>query len=131
MRGGAFLILFLALAMSVTVSSDARKVKRSRSPTVTQANENCVDVRIAGAVTTDFSCLNAGLKNKVAQSRRESQIDTTTSVKSSSSALGTFNIAAEKLKMGQNFGKSVVPYRPPPPVYRPVAGPPPPPPQQK
>ncbi len=85
-------------------------------------SESCIEVRIAGEVATDFSCVNAAMKNTIDRSRRETKLDTTLGPQSSSAALGTFNIAAEKLRMGQNFGHSIYPYRPAPPVYAPILG---------
>lgn len=128
MRVRLFLAGFLATIAGAPLNAEEPREQSTAAPA---EPENCVEVRIDGAATKDFTCVNAGMKSAIKNSRDTGQIDTSLGVSSPSSALGTFNIAAEKLKMGENFGKSVVPFRPPPLPPRPALGPAAPGPKQK
>jgi hypothetical protein len=80
---------------------------------------NCTDVQVGSAQSYD--CINAQLGNVAnAQPRPSSATDAPISASSPGYETGTFNQAATANRLGQNFGKSVVPYRPtqniPPPL---------------
>jgi hypothetical protein len=80
---------------------------------------NCTDVQVGSA--RSYDCINAQLGNVAnAQQRPSSATDAPISASSPGYATGTFNQAATANRLGQNFGKSVVPYRPanniPPPL---------------
>jgi hypothetical protein len=122
MRRLFYIIASICMSIEAVGVAFARQPER-QPPAEVSEPENCVEVRISNAASKDFSCTNAGLKNAIKTSRAPSQIDTNIGVTSSPAKLGTFNIAAERLKMGENFGKSVVPYRPPTPVPSPGLGP--------
>jgi hypothetical protein len=66
-----------------------------------------------------FGCLNETLKKKVDQVNpvlNAPPID----AKSQDLKVGTVNIPAVQQQYGQNFGHSVIPYRPPSPVFAPL-----------
>jgi hypothetical protein len=63
-----------------------------------------------------FGCLNETLKRQVDQINpvlNAPPID----AKSQDLKVGTVNVPAVQQQYGQNFGHSVIPYRPPPPVF--------------
>ena len=68
-----------------------------------------------------LGCLNDQLKAKVDEvnpTLATPPID----AKSSDLKVGTVNVPGVQQQYGKNFGKSVVPYRPPPPVYNGIGG---------
>ncbi len=78
------------------------------------ASERCVDVEIAGS--RSFSCLNQELK------RQADQINPSVNVapidaRSPDIQVGVVNVPAVQQQYGQNFGRSVIPYRPAPPIF--------------
>jgi hypothetical protein len=76
---------------------------------------SCVDVQIG----TDryYSCLNRQWARMVPPTRFSSSADAPYSATSPAPQVGTFNQAATAERLGSNFGKSVVPQRPPPAVF--------------
>lgn len=83
----------------------------------TPATPPCVNVDVGGAVRTDFDCLNARLKGDADAAHKGQPQLKALDARSSDLSLGVYNEAAKRQQMGRNFGKSVVPFRPPPPVY--------------
>jgi hypothetical protein len=81
--------------------------------------DSCVEVEIDGTKT--FDCLNGKLKNQV---ERVVPVPNMPPIGTQSQdiQLGITNMPAVRQQYGPNFGKSVVPYRPPPPVYSPPLG---------
>lgn len=75
----------------------------------------------------DYACLNSELKTAAAAAQpTPSAADAVTSQATTPSKVGTFSHTATAQRMGQNFGKSAQPYRPPAPIYsNPAAGRPP------
>ncbi|WP_371424489.1 hypothetical protein [Tardiphaga sp.] len=76
--------------------------------------ERCVEVEIGGA--RSFGCLNQTLKrdvDKVNPTLNLPPID----ARSGDTKIGVVNLPGVQQQYGQNYGRSVVPYRPPPPVY--------------
>ena len=66
-------------------------------------------------------CLNDQLKAKVDEvnpTLTTPPID----AKSSDLKVGTVNVPGVQQQYGKNFGKSVIPYRPPPPIYGGIGG---------
>jgi hypothetical protein len=79
---------------------------------------NCTDVQVGSAQSYD--CINAQLGAVAAGTQRySSDLNAPVSANSPSNTVGVFNQSATANRLGQNFGKSVTPYRPsyvPPPV---------------
>jgi len=75
----------------------------------------------------DYACLNQALKAAVKAGRpAPPAVDAATAQANTPSKVGTFSHAATAQRMGQNFGHSAQPYRPPAPTYaNPVRGTPP------
>ncbi len=67
-----------------------------------------------------YACLNQWIARQV-PNRPLPGADTLTA-NSPSNAVGTYNQAATKERLGDAFGHSVVPQRPPPPVYNTIPG---------
>ncbi len=81
----------------------------------------CTDVDVGSA--HGYDCLNAQLNNLVQGTPRPSAAtDAPYSATSPSNVVGTFNEGATRNRLGANFGKSVIPSRPPPAVYAPPLG---------
>lgn len=83
------------------------------------ATPACVNVDVGGALRTDFDCLNARFKGDVEAAQKGLPQFKGLDARSGDVALGVYNETAKRQQMGGNFGKSVVPLRPPPPVYPP------------
>jgi hypothetical protein len=79
--------------------------------------ESCVDVRIGDELS--YACLNQELEKLAPMKRYSAEQDSPYSAGSPAPVVGTFNQAATRERLGNNFGKSVVPQRPPAPVYTP------------
>jgi hypothetical protein len=73
---------------------------------------NCTNVQV-GSVQS-YDCINAQL-GAVARGTQRFSSDTDAPVGSSSpsNVVGTFNEGATRNRLGRNFGKSAIPYRPP------------------
>ena len=80
------------------------------------SHQHCVDKN-----DRSLGCLNDQLKAKVDEvnpTLAAPPID----AKSSDLKVGTVNVPGVQQQYGKNFGKSVIPYRPPPPVYGGIGG---------
>ena len=78
--------------------------------------QTCVQVQIAGQKPSSFNCLNQQLQQQVQGAQGTPGIPPVTS-SSPSNKVGTFNEQGISEQYGKNFGKSVVPFRPPAPVF--------------
>ncbi len=76
--------------------------------------QTCVDVRIGSDAY--YSCLNQKLAASV-PGRRSSAHDAPLTATSPAPAVGTYNQAATRERLGDSFGHSAIPQRPPPAVY--------------
>ena len=81
------------------------------------AAKTCVQVQIAGQKTSAYNCLNQELRQQAEGAATGGVPAAPLGAGSPSSAVGTFNEQGVKEQYGQNFGKSVIPYRPPAPVF--------------
>jgi hypothetical protein len=84
------------------------------------ARERCVDVEIGGEHA--FGCLNQELKRQADRANPTLNVPPI-DAKSSDIRVGVFNEPGVRQQYGQNFGRSVVPYRPPPPIFSAPGGP--------
>jgi hypothetical protein len=80
------------------------------------SGQACVQVQVAGQKPSPFNCLNQQLQQDV-QGTGATQPHLPLVATSPSNQVGTFNEQGVAEQYGQNFGKSVVPYRPPAPVF--------------
>ena len=80
------------------------------------AGRTCVQVEVAGQAASSLNCLNQALARQL-QSHGLAPPPAPLGAGSPSNAVGTFNEQSVREQYGRNFGKSVVPYRPPPPAY--------------
>jgi hypothetical protein len=78
--------------------------------------QTCVQVHIQGQKPNPYDCLNQQLQSQV-QGNNQSSPSLPLGANSPSNEVGTFNEQGLKEQYGQNFGKSVVPYRPPAPIF--------------
>ncbi len=82
--------------------------------------ERCVDVQIGN--DRSIGCLNQRLRREV--DRVNPTINTPPiDAKSQDIRVGVVNIPGVQQQYGQNFGRSVIPFRPPAPVYSSQIGP--------
>jgi hypothetical protein len=91
----------------------------SCAPTVaapSPTGSNCVDVQIGDDRTPYLSCLNDQLKKSVERERAAPQPAAPLSATSPPNQIGTFNETSARQTMGNTFGTSPVPQRPPKPV---------------
>jgi hypothetical protein len=77
----------------------------------------CVDVEIGGDRSAYFKCLNEQIQKKVEHEHGTPQPTAPIDAQSPSNQVGTANDAAAREKMGNAFGKSATPQRPPKPVF--------------
>ena len=88
----------------------------SPTPSPDASHQHCVDKN-----DRSLGCLNDQLKAKVDEvnpTLTTPPID----AKSSDLKVGTVNVPGVQQQYGKNFGKSVIPYRPPPPIYGGIGG---------
>jgi hypothetical protein len=72
----------------------------------------CTDVQVGSAQSYD--CINAKLGAVARGTQRfSSDADAPVASSSPSNVVGTFNEGATRNRLGANFGKSAIPYRPP------------------
>jgi hypothetical protein len=79
-----------------------------------QTKESCVDVKIG--MEQYYSCLNQRLQSGIEQHRFTSR-DAPYSAASPDPAVGGFNATATRERLGNAFGNSAIPQRPPPPNF--------------
>jgi hypothetical protein len=78
--------------------------------------QTCVQVQIQGQKPNPYDCLNQQLQSQ-AQGGTQSSPSLPLAANAPSNKVGTFNEQGVKEQYGQNFGKSVIPFRPPPPSF--------------
>jgi hypothetical protein len=76
------------------------------------AEETCVEVEIGGEKTPNLSCLNRLLRKQADNAHPTGNVAPLDAT-SPSVSLGGYSETALKQQYGPNYGKSVVPYRPP------------------
>lgn len=76
----------------------------------------CVDAEVNGVRTLSYTCLSQQLAPaRTANSRDASASDPSERLANGpSNQVGTFNLSAERIRFGSNWGKSALPQRPPP-----------------
>lgn len=128
-------VLIAAAMLGMGASAQAQQgdpqAKVAKEPgkdiTVTGQRPNATCGGATSAQPIDYACLNSALKTATTAAQpAPSAADAITSQATTPSKVGTFSHTATAQRMGQNFGKSAQPYRPPAPVYtNPAAGRPP------
>ena len=119
MRHEALLAASAATALLAVAAPAGAQAPGAQAPR--PAPTNCTDVQVGSAQSYD--CINAQL-GATAQATKRANSDTDAPVNSASpsNVVGAFNEGATRNRLGQNFGKSAVPYRPPaanPPAFPP------------
>lgn len=104
--------IFAAVAFSGAASLCTASAAPSPAPTST-----CVDVQIGDDRTPYLNCLNDEMQKSVQRERGVPLPAAPLSANSSGNQIGTFNEAAARQRMGNAFGISPVPQRPPKPVF--------------
>jgi len=77
----------------------------------------CVDVQIGDDRTAYLNCLNEEFERQVRQEHQVPQIEAPITTHSSPNQVEGFNETAAREQMGNAFGVSPVPQRPPKPVF--------------
>lgn len=113
-----FVIALIALAASTDVAlcqqaSPPGSIK-AEEPEVGSTAESCVEVDIGGSKALD--CINRKLKKDAERVSPLPNIPPA-DARTQDIHLGIINSPAVQQQYGPNFGKSVVPFRPPAPVY--------------
>jgi len=84
------------------------------------APSSCIDIAVEGSWIGHLDCLNADLR-KLAKDRQDSVAAMYGAIAAghdvAPAELGMFNQYAVQERLGQNFGKSAYPQRPPPATY--------------
>jgi len=109
----------VALAATVAASIGAVAAPITLPPVKVEASPSCVDVQVEGAHSLSFECLNQSLKDAAQQ-----QSDTAPAVSAKDvtgsgapTTVGTFSYTATSIRMGNAFGHSAIPQRPPAPSF--------------
>jgi hypothetical protein len=86
------------------------------SPRPMSQAENCVEVEVGGEKSSGWSCINQRLKAEV---ERVQPVGNIAPLQAGSAAVqvGGFSETAMSQQYGRNWGKSVVPFRPPASVF--------------
>ena len=100
------------LAASTAAPSDG--IILGSTPSQPLPRAKCVDVEIGGEHA--FGCLNEQLKRQVERVNPGATLPPL-DARSQDISIGLANTPAVQQQYGQNYGRSIVPYRPPPPVY--------------
>jgi hypothetical protein len=103
-------IMILASAFFASLASAEEP---ARPPDQTQ----CVDVQIGEDRTAYLACLNELFQRRVRQEHQMPQIEAPLSARSSPNQVGGYNETSAREQMGNAFGVSPVPQRPPKPVF--------------
>ena len=100
-------LILPAFLLALPAASFAQTQKPTASPVA-----NCTDVQVGSAES--YNCINAKLGAVANGTARFSSQDAPVNSSSPSNVVGTFNEGATRNRLGQNFGKSAIPYRPAP-----------------
>jgi hypothetical protein len=95
-------------------SSDSKSVTLGASPE--SSSTSCVEVQIGNEHAPTLDCLNQRLKAEVSRVQPAMNIPPVDAT-SPAVKVGGFNQTAMSQQFGQNWGKSVIPFRPAAPVY--------------
>ena len=95
-------------------ATGAQQAQGARPATVGIAP--CVEVEIGHDVQKSLDCLNRGLKNSVDRVQPTMNVPPI-DAHSSDLSIGLVNVPGVQQQYGSNFGRSVIPQRPPMPVY--------------
>ena len=116
---GPWLALLPALFLLVPAQLVAQTTSGTAPDSINlpgSSGQTCVQVKVQGETPSPFNCLNQELQQEV-EGSSAAQPNIPLSATSPSNAIGTFNEQGVAEQYGQNFGKSVIPYRPPTPVF--------------
>jgi hypothetical protein len=106
-----------ALLVLAIVSTQAGHAQVLQLPPlhVEGASPSCVDVQVEGARAISFDCLNAKLKAEAQQQGDAAPTVTAKDIAGTGAptTVGTFSYTGTSIRMGNAFGKSAFPQRPP------------------
>jgi hypothetical protein len=108
---GLLVLSFLTVASFAQQKVDTAGGVTLGPNTAHATSETCVEVEVGGEKASRLDCLNQQLKQQV---ERVQPVGNTPPLDASSPAVkvGGFNEAGVSQQFGQNFGKSVTPFRP-------------------
>jgi hypothetical protein len=113
----------LAIAAALVLLAPGRVPAQSSGVTLPgSTSQTCVQVEVPGEKPSVYNCLNQQLQQEALGAGRP-QANAPLTATSPSNQVGTFNEQGVAEQYGQNFGKSVIPFRPPPPVFNNAIGP--------
>jgi len=101
-------LAYFACCAAVYAQQDAKPAAGNTTP--------CVEVEIGHDVQRSLDCLNQGLKNRVDQVQPTMNVPPI-GAHSPDLSIGVVNVPGVQQQYGSNFGRSVIPQRPPAPVY--------------
>jgi hypothetical protein len=115
--GSVLMQASLGIFMTAVISLCAPACLAQSAPS--NAAGPCVEVQVGNERVADLDCLNRQLRLGVEREHAVPAISPPIDAHASSTAVGTANQAAAEQTMGNAFGKSAQPQRPPPPVFVP------------
>jgi hypothetical protein len=112
-------ILAFAILATMFGTDTAHAAPLHLPPVQVGAPPSCVDVQVQGERSLSFDCLNAKLK---ADAEQPTDAPPTVTAKDSAgngapNTVGTFSFTATSIRMGNSFGHSAIPQRPPAPSF--------------
>lgn len=122
MKSG-FIALVVLLQVTPVMAQQATEPPKPEKPELIiggqpsprpMVHERCIDVEIGGA--RSFGCLNQTLKGDVEKVNPVPNLPPA-DARSGDTRIGIVNLPGVQQQYGQNYGRSVVPFRLPPPVY--------------
>lgn len=108
----ARVLLALGLALPTTVLAQSAAPARQADPSA------CVDVEVAGYRSLSYDCLSQQMAPRPRAPQENPALASEDVARMPSNQLGLFNRAATSNRMGNNFGKSALPQRPPNPSFQ-------------
>ena len=119
--GSVLMRASLGISMTAVISLCAPACPAQTAPPGQAGSSNaggpCVDVQVGNERVADLDCLNRQLRLGVEREHAVPPISAPIDARSSSTAVGTANQAAAEQTMGNTFGRSAQPQRPPQPVF--------------
>ena len=106
-------------AVLTAMFTSARAQTVTLPPVKVEASPSCVDVQVEGAHSLSFECLNQTLKDAAQQQSETAPAVSAKDVTGSGAPtqVGTFSYTGTSIRMGNAFGHSAIPQRPPAPSF--------------
>lgn len=117
------LILLIGLGLPAAAATAADDAAQSGAKPARPSASSCIDVEVNGYRGPSYDCLSQQMAPRTPAPHENPAMASENIAKRPPNELGLANRAATSNRMGNTFGKSAFPQRPPAKVYSPVAPP--------